>query len=1399
MKTGAASSLQEAPRQTVVIVFLMAAHLSLSSLVADPAPDFDKTSLTLRTALHYDPSVQSPLQKLVELYSAAGRTEELVALYAAHLAQYPQDANAKLVLSRLYMALQDRRAEGFLKSSVAQHPDHALLVWQQALYLESQHDARAVEEMARAVSLEKSAARRGQWFGELMKAVSVQGREDLLLAQTKQLIDEAALNAEQRLRWARQALPLKLIKTAGAMLQQLNLEALSTDGSVEVSMLQAEIMNANGETKEAGLALDALLGRLASDYWRRREILMLRLDLSNSAERETLVGQARSRWKEASGKTETNALTFADVLEAAHRSHESLAMLREAAQLLPESRAIESHLLDAWDRDGVTEEALIWIAEKARQTPDRDDLALRQVRWLFAMNQSSRALAEFTRLMGKLTENQQVERSMELARWLRRRNQLTESSNVLEAVLHRASNRWDLRRELAELYLAQQRRDDAARLFIGDWSRDLATDVRLEIAQFMLGKQWWAEAKALLAPWLARQTNAFDAILLMARIHEKLGEDESVELMLDKARVLCDTDMRYQAWLTTAWDYAESRELQERWLDAEAVRLTAAEVNDANRQSNFNHWVALIELAQSHQEDKIAETLLNQVMAMAGLPDDKKRVIEKLKLDLLSADVTRATETEAGLRKLLQQDAEHAEDYRMRLILFYHKMQRPDLATELMNKLNAAKCTEAALLRAVITLFQTQGSLSPALACAERLTQLEPGERANWSQWMSLLVQEGKEEQLRYALRQVMSKTHDWNLKPEVLEDLRTHLLTSHWRGILRELNGGEDDWAAARRAAAELESLDLTQEQRRWTNWLLAFLSGKLGDVQAVQDALNKFKKLDEKQWIPFPDGMELSVAQGRLWLERLLKKQETSPVHSLHKGPLAPFTMQWGFVLDENVIINKVLLSTDSRMVYLCDDRQQIYALNCKTGKLRWKLNTAGSSDGEALKKARLTLPASLTRMSGARPYYNNGQPEMKLPVSLAESDNHLCYMSGDQVVCVQGDTGEVVWKNKLGDAPSDLPVALTPQSKVVISHGHVVVWQPGVSIVSALHLMSGKLSWQTMIPAPPAPALNLNNGWGGYDPYSALKTSLSIQDGVVFVAHKNAALLRIDDGTVLWRLSTENTPEFPIELHTRDEESPIGISTNVPYQTVIISGSMNPMGQMRNMRGMNNQRWTYGNGISAALQGYYAGYALMHGDQIWAFGGTGAVEVSLMGLPLSQSSFNGTIAGFAGDSLIGINGQGVEAISLGKGSMVKSLLTKSRKDETTNVIDEDHASVAVSDTRVYEYAGSQLRAADVRNGTVLFDVSLPEEVKAWKKTFVKEAAPMSIPGYAMRQQNNNRRSYLPSGILMQDNQGGGVLFDATSVVTRDLWIFPVSDHGIVCLAGIAPEASPPNATNP
>ncbi|MEO0416673.1 MAG: hypothetical protein AAF226_17160, partial [Verrucomicrobiota bacterium] len=78
---------------------------SLASAQEEASEKFTADSLKLRTALHYDSMLGSPLQSLVRLYKEDKREAELLGLYQAHTARYPEDAGAKVVLVRLLRAL----------------------------------------------------------------------------------------------------------------------------------------------------------------------------------------------------------------------------------------------------------------------------------------------------------------------------------------------------------------------------------------------------------------------------------------------------------------------------------------------------------------------------------------------------------------------------------------------------------------------------------------------------------------------------------------------------------------------------------------------------------------------------------------------------------------------------------------------------------------------------------------------------------------------------------------------------------------------------------------------------------------------------------------------------------------------------------------------------------------------------------------------------------------------------------------------------------------------------------------------------------------------------------------------------------------------------------------------
>lgn len=1399
-------------------MLLFAAFLfsSLPAFSADE--DFDKTSLALRTALHYDPSVDAPLRQLAELYRKASRLEELLGLYEAHVSQYPQDAGAALVLARLYMEAKDRRATEYWKTAVAQHPTDAALLWFHAKFLEERHDPKALDEMAQAVALEASASRRALWFAELMKAAAAAGREELVITQTKKFLADGSMTPEQRLRWARQAFGVKLRQTAKILLEELAPESLGADNALESAMLHAELLAADGNRPEAVKTLDDILGKLAPDHWRHHEILMLRLDLSDGGGRDGMVKAARDEWQAPGGKTEAHALSLADVLEASHRGHEAFAFLQEAVKALPDSLNVETRLLESWEHEGVNAEALRWLDGLVAKSAARPDLQLRRVRWLFIAGKDDEARQGFGNLLKILSPDQRVERGVEMARWLRRRNQLPQAATVLEAALALAPDRWDLRRELAEMDFALRRKDEAAKLFDGAWTKNLAPDARLETVQFLISKQLWTEARALLEPWLREQPGAFDGRLLLAKIFDKTGDDNRATEVLEQARALCDTQERYQAWLGAALDFAEAREHTEEGIRHEAALLQPTD-SKAWNEATLARWLALVTEARNRHEEKLAGELLATASQNAKVTPEKKTEMERLRLDLLATEGSNAAEVEKGLRDLMENDAAHREDYRARLALLYQRAQRTDLARGLLEQLDPSHCTEPDTLRALISVCREQGLNAQALAASEKLTILQPGERANWTQRLTLLAESGDESRFRDTVRLVQAKAPDWKLKPDVLELLGAHLMASTWRDVVMQIAGGDQSLAAARRALDEAKRAATgSPDQLRWADWISGFLSVKLHDRAAAENALAKLNSLDAQQWIGFPDGLELSVSEGRRWLNDLLGrdgKAGENPARTSHStsvaGPLGPWSLRWGFTLAEGRTLMRVLAPSGIATLFLVDDQRAIYAVNRRTGKLLWNTEDRPTPVVTAA-GPRPSIRVSSFRGGYPTRYYNNGQPEMKLPLEVAATASQLCFLHQNNLECLDTANGNLLWRCALADAEELQPPNVKRENRVAIAGNRVIVWQPDPSIVSAYDLRSGRLMWETRVPQHAKPAANPYNGYYGYDSNARMRSGLSVDAGRVFVFSDTAAMLNLDTGATLWRLSSADLPGFPIDLETQEDSAPVMGAVPSPPQTLMpirfLSGSLTYGGSGggvltisggypnfggRGAMGAAGTRWAYGNAFATVLQNSYGTAARLHGEEIWTMVANNTGLVSVMGLPQKLLQATGTMAGFAGDALVSFDSNGVQAQSLRDRGAVRTLVNLIGDDPAANAsIANRPLSVATAGSRVYVWDGTKLRIVEARAGATLFEGAPPDDLTSWLQSLPPPPPPPIPPGYtaATWHAQNPSRTYLPQGTFVQDYRGGGTLVAPLAVVSDTDWIFPVSENAVACVQGRAEE---------
>jgi thioredoxin-like negative regulator of GroEL len=746
-----------------------------------PAPDFEKTSLTLRTALHFDPAAEGPLQKLVKLYVESGKRSELTGLYKSHLAQYPDDESATIVLARLFVELSDDQAGTFLQTAVAKHAQNALLAWVHHRFLTSRFDPRALEELDRAIALEVNATRRSAWLTDLMKQAAAQNRGALVRGRFEALLNAQMLTLDQRLKWARVALGNQLPDVAALLVKGADVSSLQGDASVEAVLVLAETEAAGGQKIEAAKRLDELLGKLAADYWRRREVLLLRLQVAgDAADRDRLIAEARKKW-ETAPSNEAEALSLADLLTAVQQKTEAATVLEKAANLSPQSRLLETRLLDLLSTTNQEARAIQFLDQRLTADPKREDLALQRVRLQLASGRSADAMEKLKALVVGRTPIQQATLHLDLARWLRTRNLLTEAATVLEQLLAGDSSRWDARKELGEIYGVLKRTDELEKLFNIPIPDDVPPEVRMEVVQFLMAQKQWSQARAALEKWVASRPAELEGRLLLARIQAITGASADSDALLLESRKLCDTDARYAAWLNAAFELASEAGGESAFLDAERQRLwpLTGETWDTPR---IQRLLALADLAGNAQLDGEAEKIVRAAMAETTLNAETRDDLQLRLLDVIQRQTGREKEVETQLLALSKTSSAKQDDLRLRLAMLYHGAGRADLFTQLLEQVDIDRCSEAEVLVRASNASKEIGLNEPSAKMIERAVKLQPDQPQPWVQWVSRLADIGDEPAIRQALQQMLGMAKTWNLHEETRDLLRRHLAASCWR-----------------------------------------------------------------------------------------------------------------------------------------------------------------------------------------------------------------------------------------------------------------------------------------------------------------------------------------------------------------------------------------------------------------------------------------------------------------------------------------------------------------------------------------------------------------------------------------------------------------------------------------
>ncbi|MFK5920686.1 MAG: PQQ-binding-like beta-propeller repeat protein [Verrucomicrobiota bacterium] len=1326
--------------------------------------DFDKQSLALRTALHYDASLQAPLKSLIRLYEKAGRLEDLLALYRAHTSQYGEDAGAKVVMIRLLKALDRAEASEMVQSAAQQHVQHPGLKYLLYQDYKKRGDARALKTLSAAIDLQQTAGSRQTWIEELL--AQAQENDERLLAErhlrdllTAEGHSSATLLilAKQMHRYHFEELCLQAIKKA----QEKKPDA---ETGVEIELLAARAEAGLGHFDAVAKRMDILLKRLAPDYHRRREIMKLRMSLvKNNADRDQLLEIAKLRY-EKNPMNESAVLDYAELLSANEMRRRAAEVLVSAANRLPKSESLEKEALRLLDRLGDEAGMLLFLQKRLQGESGREDLQYRLVKAEYLAGKTVEARKRLEKIIAKLNKEERARRLLDLARYLRKRSQASDSAKLLEEVMQLVPARLDVQRELLETLLALEQRGKAEKLLASISMVDAEIENFVDLLQFMVQSDFLIEARDALEDRLKSEGNRLDLNLLLVTVLGKTGDRNKAQEVLMQSRASADTSARYAQWLQTGLDLYELLEQSEQFFDAEQFRFL--EENKKWSPERVDRFLTLCELGeQKRLGSRVAQALRNQ-LADPALPGTLKVRLRLLLVKALDKSPDNAGEVEEQLELLAKEDGKRADDYQLRRALLYHSNSRPDLAKALLENLDMEKVTDESILRAAYLVFLEYSLVSHARVCLEKLSEMEPGDSAIWEKRLSLLAALGDEQELRVVLRRLFSGEGKMILKADTLQALRIHLLDSYWRSISQLLNAGDKE--SLGEVLVMLDSVEQDAGPSRdlsWSLWARAFALNRLQRETARDEVIKELKAFlkDQKSMIAFPDGLAMSLEAA----ESLLKTAQPEiggklVSNEVSEGPLGQLEMSWAFEADPGARILQISAAGEKAVLVL-DDQGRVYKVDAQSGKLLWseqyQLSAESTKTGQrnlrssSLGGGGITISNSQfqVRQQGgsimvrqlSAPYRSaqlgpgagSGKPSYiapgvkKTPSILVDAADYFFLSAGNQIRCYQNEDGALLWQSNLSEqlplnrAMGSFSMA-RPDPVLFLDGDHLLCYAPMLDVASCFEKNTGKLLWSR----------NLGGGETGNALLYSLNSGATFSAGRLFVFGNSCQILDSTNGKTLWSFDDRGVQRFPLNLdRVREDEkqknaakpsavdvaqtlpisSPLkGVGSILQAKTTFLAHSdkgddlLNRMSQLK--------PFLQGKGalVAAAVQwnslrgsGKGAADARLNGDRLLLMGDQSLQDISLS-LPIGSKRYavSGVLLGVAGDKLWFIHGAVLSQLSLSDGQQRQVKINEAQEEQNT-------VHAVMSGSRIYVSHGQGLTVLNAYNGRVINSSAWPE----------------------------------------------------------------------------------------
>ena len=1116
-------------------VILVSSFLQAAEHAPKSPDDLTAKSLPLRTALFHDPTLAPPFDRLLQLHREAGRAKELVDLYRQHVAQYPADIGALTMLVRLLAATDDPESGAFAARAATKNPDNAFLQFLHFESLQKSHETGALDALDRAIAKETLPSRKRAWIEQLLPLATADGRPELARKHLEALAAQSA-TAEEKVEVARKMIAQKLEAAALTTLEAAAALAPAAETGVEIDLAAASAELGLQKTDAAAARLDRLLAKLAADYWRRPEILHRRTALvKTDAEREAMLATARARWKAAPGD-ESAALEVAQLLAAFEFRREALDILLDAARRIPGSEKIEKTALELFDRLRDERGREAFLADRQRASPERDDLAIARTRSLFLLNRRAEALALFDAAAEKFTPAVKLTQTLELARFLRRNALHTDAAELFQRATVLAPARLDVRRELAETWLANGEKQKARAVFSAPLADDIETENLLDVIQFLMKQDLTAEAQTALAAKVAREPDNFDLRMMQLTMAARLADQLGGVKLIEQTRALADTDARHHRWLEGAVAFHEVFETEVEFLSAQR-KLIAADPASWTREK-LDRTLAFAEVAAGHGAKAEVAAMIEAALAKQPAPELRTE-LRRRQLALIESDPVKTAGVEAQLKSLIAEDPARADEYRIRLALHFSKEKRSDQAAQILSGGNRSdmfaaidlkKVGDAALLGGLETILREFGSSATMqLAILERLTTLEPGNRGAWERWLAALAANGDEERLRTSLRRLLAGVGKIEFGEETRRVLEDHLLASHWRSMSRLLHDAEENDAPNNTRLAEvlplLDAVDRFAKGRDewlWIAWSRAYTLNRLGRHEARDAAIREFDRVaalapatkpkatseadDATQddaptadGIAFPDGLVIGTREAHALLTAPPAKIAARPA-AITAGPRGVLRVRWAFDTERAASITKILPMENGRVLVL-DNSGRLCSLDAVSGKLLW------SREG-----ARPAQP-----VQDENGNYNGAQIA-SIAVPIVEGA-HIFLPATNGIECRAADDGRLLWRApplRSGGAK----FAVHPS--LFLHAGRLLVCDAAAASLAALDTATGKLIWQRDYTTR-ATAVPLN----------ALNTGASLANGRLLFYGTGAFVVNAGDGALLWSFDAGRVRAFPIAL--------------------------------------------------------------------------------------------------------------------------------------------------------------------------------------------------------------------------------------------------------------------------